>query len=73
MTKTISFSFNVLNGNEIIAQETLNYTASEKQLREVAAVMDGNGGHRVELCALEELTWKRFSVRVALQRVFFKM
>jgi len=56
MTKTISFSFNVLNGNEIIAQETLNYPVSEKQLREVAAVMDGNGGHRVELCALEELT-----------------
>lgn len=57
MTKTISFSFKVLNGNEIIAQETLNYTVSEKQLREVAAVMDGNGGHRVELCALEELTY----------------
>lgn len=56
MTKTISFSFDVLNGNEIIAQETLNYAMSEKQIREVAAVMDQNGGHRVELCALEKLT-----------------
>lgn len=56
MTKTITFSFNVLNGNEIIAQETLNYKITEQQLREVAAVMDGNGGHRVELCALESLT-----------------
>ena len=56
MTKTISFSFNVFNGNEIIAQETLKYKLSEKELREVAAVMDGNGGHRVDLCALEKLT-----------------
>lgn len=56
MTKTITFSFNVLNGNEIIAQETLNYKVAEQQLREVAAVMDGNGGHRVDLCALESLT-----------------
>ena len=56
MTKTISFSFNVFNGNEIIAQDSLNYKLSEKELREVAAVMDGNGGHRVDLCALEKLT-----------------
>ena len=56
MTKTISFSFNVLNGNEIIAQETLNYKVNESQLRDVAAVMDGNGGHLVDLCALEGLT-----------------
>lgn len=56
MTKTISFSFNVLNGNEIIAQETLNYKVNESQLRDVAAVMDGNGGHLVYLCALEGLT-----------------
>lgn len=56
MTKTISFSFNVFNGNEIIAQDTLKYKLSEKELREVAAVMDGNGGHRVDLCALEKLT-----------------
>lgn len=55
MQKNISFSFNVNNRNEIIAQETLNYNVSEKQLREVAVVMDGNGGHRVELCALEDL------------------
>ena len=56
MQKNISFSFSVYNRNEIIAQETLNYTVSEKQLHEVAAVMDGNGGHRVDLCALESLT-----------------
>ena len=56
MTKTISFSFNVFNGNEIIAQDSLNYKLSEKELREVAAVMDGNGGHRVDLCALEKMT-----------------
>lgn len=56
MTKTISFSFTVLNGNEMIAQENLDYKVSDKQLGEVAAVMDGNGGHRVELCALENLT-----------------
>lgn len=56
MTKTISFSFNVFNGNETIAQGSLNYKLSEKELREVAAVMDGNGGHRVDLCALEKLT-----------------
>lgn len=56
MTKTISFSFDVYRGNEIIAQETLNYKSTEKQLREVAAVMDGNGGHRVDRCALEGLT-----------------
>ena len=56
MTKTISFSFNVFNGNEIIAQDSMKYKISEKELREVAAVMDGNGGHRVDLCALERLT-----------------
>ena len=56
MTKTISFSFDVYRENEIIAQETLNYKVTEKQLREVAAVMDGNGGHWVDLCALESLT-----------------
>ena len=56
MTKTISFSFNVCNGNEIIAQDSMKYKISEKELREVAAVMDGNGGHRVDLCALERLT-----------------
>ena len=56
MTKTISFSFDVFNGNEIIAQDTLKYKLSEKELREVAAVMDGNGGHRVDLCTLEKLT-----------------
>jgi len=56
MTKTISFSFTVFNGNETIAQDNLDYKVSEKQLREVAAVMDNNGGHRVELCALENLT-----------------
>lgn len=56
MTKTISFSFTVFNGNETIAQDNLDYKVSEKQLREVAAVMDNNGGHRVELCALEILT-----------------
>jgi len=55
MQKNISFSFSVYNRNEIIAQETMNYNVSEKQLREVAVVMDGNGGHRVELCALEDL------------------
>lgn len=31
MTKTISFSFNVFNDNEIIAQKTMNYTVSEKR------------------------------------------
>ena len=56
MTKTISFSFDILNGNEIIARETVNYKVTEKQLREIAVVMDGNGGHRVDLCALEGLT-----------------
>ena len=56
MTKTISFSFNVFNGNEIIAQDTMKFKLSEKELREVAAVMDGNGGHRVDLCDLEKLT-----------------
>ncbi len=56
MQKTISFSFNVINGNEIIAQDTINYKLSEKELKNVAAVMDRNGGHREELCALEELT-----------------
>ena len=55
MTKTISFSFNVCNGNEIIAQDSMKYKISEKELREVAAVMDGNGGHRLDLCALEGL------------------
>ena len=56
MQKNISFSFNVYNRNEIIAKEMLNYKVSEKQLREIAAVMDGNGGNRVDLCALEGLT-----------------
>lgn len=56
MTKTISFSFAVLNGNETIAQENLNYKVSDKQLSEVAAAMNGNGGHRVDLCMLEDLT-----------------
>lgn len=55
MTKTISFSYEVLNGNTLIALESISAKLSEKELREVAAVMDNNGGHRVELCALEGL------------------
>ena len=55
MTKTISFSYEVLNGNTLIAQESISTKLSEKELREVATVMDNNGGHRVELCALEGL------------------
>ena len=55
MTKTISFSFDVFNGNEIVAQETINYMVSEKELRQIASIMDDNGGHRVDLCALEGL------------------
>lgn len=56
MQKNISFSFSVYNRNVIIAQETLNYKVSERQLKDVASVMDNNGGHRVDLCALEGLT-----------------
>lgn len=56
MPKTISFSYDVLNSNTIIARETLDVKLSKKEFREVASVMDGKGGHRVELCALEALT-----------------
>ena len=44
------------NGNAIIAQEILSVKLTEKELRQVAEVMDTNGGHQVELCALEKLT-----------------
>ena len=56
MNKTISFAFDVINGNELIAQDTIKYNVSEKELKTVAAVMDANGGHRVDLCTLESLT-----------------
>ena len=56
MTNTISFSYTVLNGNEIIAQEILTVKLTEKELRQVAEVMNANGGHQVELCALEKLS-----------------
>ena len=56
MTNTIPFSYSALNGNETVAQEILTVELSEKELRQVAAVMDANGGHKVELCALEKLT-----------------
>ena len=56
MTNTIPFSYTVLNGNEIIAQEILTVKLSEKELRKVAEVMNANGGHQVELCALEKLS-----------------
>ena len=54
MTNTISFSYTALNGNEIIAQEIISVKLSENELRQVAEVMSANGGHQVELCALEK-------------------
>lgn len=58
MMNTIPFSYTVLSGNDIIAQEIISVKLTEKELRQVAEVMDANGGHQVELCALEKLSEK---------------
>lgn len=58
MKNDITFSYDVINGSEIIAQETITVSLSEKEIRQVASAMDGNGGHPVEMAALESLTSK---------------
>lgn len=58
MKNDITFSYDVINGSEIIAQETITVSLSEKEIRQVAAIMDGNGGHPVDIAALESLTEK---------------
>ena len=58
MKNDITFSYDVINGSEIIAQETITVSLSEKEIRQVASTMDGNGGHPVEMAALESLTEK---------------
>ena len=58
MKNDISFSYDVINGSEIIAQETITVSLSEKEIRQVASTMDKNGGHPVEMAALEILTEK---------------
>lgn len=58
MKNNITFSFAVLNGSEIIAQEILTIGLSDREIRHTAAVMDKNGGYPVEMAALENLTDK---------------
>ena len=58
MKNCFSFSYVVINGGEIIAQDILTIGLSEKEIRHIAAVMDKNGGHPVEMAALESLTDK---------------
>ena len=58
MKNCFSFSYAVFNGNETIAQEILTIGLSDREIRHVAAVMDKNGGHPVEMVALESLTDK---------------
>ena len=52
MKNDIVFSYEVINGSEIIAQETITVTLSEKEIRQVASAMDGNGGQPIEMGAL---------------------
>ena len=58
MKNCFSFSYAVFNGNEIIAQEILTIGLSDREIRHAAAIMDKNGGHPVEMAALESLTDK---------------
>lgn len=55
----IPFSYNVYVNNDLFrCNETVTLSLSEKEIRQVAAIMDGNGGHPVEMAALESLTEK---------------
>lgn len=58
MKNDIPFSYDVINGSEIIARKAISVSLSEKEIRQVASIMDGNGGHPVEMAALESLTDK---------------
>ena len=58
MKNEFTFAFDVFNGSEIIAQEITSIPLTEKEIRQVASVMDNNGGHPVELAALGRLTEK---------------
>ena len=58
MKNDITFSYDVINGSEIIAQETITVSLSEKEIRQVASAMDSNGGHPIEMAALESLSEK---------------
>ena len=58
MKNDITFSYDVIYGSEIIARETITVSLSEKEIRQVASIMDKNGGHPVEMAALESLTEK---------------
>ena len=55
----IPFSYNVYVNNDLFrCNETVTLSLSEKEIRQVAAIMDGNGGPPVEMAALESLTEK---------------
>ena len=55
---TVEFFMNyrIYKGEEIVANETHKSVVTEKEVKEVASIMERNGGYPVEMCDLESLS-----------------
>ena len=55
-TVEVLVNYRVYKGEERVANETLKRTITDKEIKEVASIMERNGGYPVKMCELESLS-----------------
>lgn len=68
MTTAISFTYNIINCDESIGQDTVYLNQPEPDLWEIAKIMNWNDGYPVDLCQLDSLV-KRLNDEIYLNRL----
>ena len=50
------FNYRIFKGDNMVADEAIEFSISEDEIKKVAAIMEKNGGYPVDMCELESIS-----------------